>query len=265
MLRVGFIDYLNCLPLRLGLEETGGLQGVELLGSTPAKSNASLLSGEVELGLVSSVSWARNRDRLKRVPGYGITSEGPVMSVLLAVPEGRALSETRRVALTSEAATSQVLAQILLERVYGASPSYEVVCTRPELVLAEYDAVLFIGDTALRARRLKGVALHDLGDAWKRFVGLPMVYGVWASRGDPARYEFWIRRMERAVSWAEENLEAVIGEAQRLGAPTVEEDLRTYLSSCIGYRVGVREEEGLKRYLAESGLLAPEVYRKVSA
>jgi chorismate dehydratase len=264
MLRVGFIDYLNCLPLRLGLEETGGLEGIELVGGTPAKVNAALLSGEVELGIVSSASWAENRDRLKRVPGYGIASVGPVMSVLLATREDRSLSEARRVALTSESATSQVLAKIVLEHVYGASPYYEVVSTRPEWALAEYDAALFIGDTALDVRRMAGVEVHDLGALWQRLTGLPMVYAVWASREDPARYGFWADRVARAVSWAETHLGEVVAEA-RCGAPATDEDLRTYFSSCIGYRVGVREEEGLKRYLAEGGLLASGLYGRVSA
>lgn len=238
---------------------------MELVGGTPARVNAALLSGEVDLGIVSSASWARNRDRLKRVPGYGIASEGPVMSVLLAAREGRSLSEARRVALTSESATSQVLARIVLERVYGASPRYEVVSTRPEWALAEYDAALFIGDTALEVRRMGGMEVHDLGALWQRLTGLPMVYAVWASREDPALYGFWADRVARAVSWAEANLGAVVAEARRLGAPATDEDLRTYFSSCIGYRVGVREEEGLKRYLAEGGLLASGLYGRVSA
>jgi chorismate dehydratase len=265
MLRVGFIDYLNCLPLRLGLEGTGGLEGIELIGGTPAKVNAALLSGEVELGIVSSASWAENRDRLKRVPGYGIVSDGPVMSVLLATHEDRSLSEARRVALTSESATSQVLARIVLEHVYGGSPRYEVVSTRPEWALAEYDAALFIGDTALEVRRMGGVEVHDLGALWQRLTGLPMIYAVWASREDPARYGFWADRVARAVSWAEAHLGEVVAEARRRGAPATNEDLRTYFSSCIGYRVRVREEEGLKRYLAEGGLLASGLYGRVSA
>jgi chorismate dehydratase len=260
MIRVGFINYLNCLPLRLGLEATGGLEGIKLVGGTPADSNAALLSGEVELGLVSSASWARNRDHLERVPGYGITSDGPVMSVLLAARQGRPLARARTVALTSESATGQVLAEILLERVHDASPRYEVVSTRPEWALAEYDAALFIGDKALRVRRLDGVEVCDLGEAWERFTGLPMVYAVWASRGDPARYGFWADRVARAVTWAEAHLEAVVEEARRRGAPATDEDLKTYFASCIGYRVGAREEEGLKRYLAEGGLLASEFY-----
>jgi chorismate dehydratase len=265
MLRVGFIDYLNCLPLRLGLEASSGLEGVELVGGTPAKVNAALLSGEVELGLVSSASWARNRDRLKRLEGYGIASDGPVMSVLLATREGSRLSEARRVALTSESATSHSLARLILERVYSASPLYEVVSTRPEWAMAEYDAALFIGDTALRLRRMRGVVVYDLGEAWERFAGLPMVYAVWASRGDSALYGFWRERVARAVSWAGEHLDEVVAEARRLGAPATEEDLRKYFYSCIGYRLGAREEEGLKRYLSEGELLTSRVYGKVSA
>src|SRR5919202_2606256 len=224
MIRIGFINYLNCLPLRLGLEATGGLEGIQLVGGTPADSNAALLSGEVGVGFVSSASWARNRDRLERVPGYGITSDGPVMSVLLATRKGRPLSEARRVALTSESATSHSLAEIVLERVHSASPRYEVVSMHPEWALAEYDAALFIGDKALRVRRLEGVQVHDLGEAWERFTGLPMVYATWASRGDPTRYGFWADRVARAVTWAEEHLEAVVEEARRRGAPAADED-----------------------------------------
>nr|MDP9455778.1 hypothetical protein [Actinomycetota bacterium] len=59
--------------------------------------------------------WDRHRDRLWRVPGYGIVSDGPVTDVLLVMQKGRALREVRSVALTSEAATSHGLARIVLE------------------------------------------------------------------------------------------------------------------------------------------------------
>jgi hypothetical protein len=92
-----------------------------------------------------------------------------------------------------------------------------------------------------------------------------MVYAVWASRGDPGRHGFWAARLARAITWADENIGVVVREARRLGAPAADEDLETYFSSCIGYRVGACEEEGLGRYLAEGGFLASEVYGRVSA
>ncbi|PLS86055.1 MAG: hypothetical protein CYG60_09270 [Actinobacteria bacterium] len=220
--------------------------------------------GPGELGLVSSVRWDRHRDRLWRVPGYGIASDGPVTDVLLVMQKGRALREVRSVALTSEAATSHGLARIVLERLHGASPRYEVVSTRPEWALAEYDAALFVGDTALEARRLGGVETVDLGAVWREYAALPMVYAVWASRGDPARYGFWADRVALAVGWAERHADEVVDEARRLGAPATDEDLRAYFSS-IGYRVGLKEGEGLRRYLAEAGHLSPGPYGRVSA
>jgi len=107
--------------------------------------------------------------------------------------------------------------------------------------------------------------VYDLGTLWKEHTGLPMVYAVWASRKDPALYGFWADRVARAVVWAEANLEVVVAEALGRGAPATDEDLRRYFSHCIRYRVGLREGEGLGRYLAEGGLLAPVYHGRVSA
>ena len=264
-MRVGFTDSLSCLPLRLGLEATGGLDGIELVGGTVAETDAALLSGEVELGLVSSAGWARNHEALWRVPGYGLASDGPAMSALLAVREGRTLGEARSVALTGESGTGQVLARILLERVYRATPRYEVVSAGPAWVLAEHDAALLTGDAAFEARRLGGVETIDLGSVWREYAGLPMVYAVWASRKDPARYGFWADRVAVAVGWAERSTNEVVAEARRRGVPATDEDLRAYFSSAVGYRVGLREGEGLKRYLSEGGLSSPGLYGRASA
>lgn len=247
---------MSCLPLRLGLEATGGLDGIELVGGTASETDAALSSGEVELGLVSSSGWARNREALWRVPGYGLASDGSAMSVLLAVREGRTLRDARSVALTGESETGQVLARILLERVYRVMPRYETVSAAPAWVLAEHDAALLTGDAAFEARRLGGVETVDLGAAWRAYAGLPMVYAVWASREDPARYGFWADRVAVAVGWAERHTDEVVSGALRRDFPATDEDLREYLSSAVGYRVGLREGEGLKRYLAEGGLVS---------
>jgi len=260
LLRVGFIDYLNCLPLRLGLEATGGLEGVELVTGPPATVNAALLRGEVDAAIVSAAAWARNAGRLRRLPRFGISSDGEVMSVLLARRErGRPLSEARSVALTNESATSHVLAQLTLERFLGASPMYEVVSGAPEWALDRHDAALFIGDTALEVRRKDGVTTLDLGGVWRRRTGLPMVYAVWAARkagAEAARLALWERRVEAAVLWAESNPDVVVAEAVRRGAPVGEGELRAYFGRAIRYRLGAREEEGLGRFVSEGGLFS---------
>ena len=158
-----------------------------------------------------------------------------------------------------------MLARILLERVYRATPRYEVVSVAPAWVLAEHDAALIVGDAAFEARRLGGVETVDLGAAWREYAGLPMVYAVWASRKDPARYGFWADRVAVAAGWAERHVDEVVAEARLRGAPATDEDLRAYFSSAIGYRVGLKEGEGLKRYLDEGGLSPSGLYGRVSA
>jgi chorismate dehydratase len=55
-------------------------------------------------------------------------------------------------------------------------------------MMQEADAAVVIGDTALRAAlydapRL-GLDVHDLGQLWREWTGLPMVFAVWAVRAD---------------------------------------------------------------------------------
>ena len=58
---------------------------------------------------------------------------------------------------------------------------------RPDLtaMLLEADAGVLIGDAALRATYdapRTGLAVHDLGEVWRQWTGLPMVFAVWAVR-----------------------------------------------------------------------------------
>jgi chorismate dehydratase len=80
-----------------------------------------------------------------------------------------------------------LLAQMLLAERYGAEPEY-FRCP-PELtqMLIEADAGVLIGDPALRAlyeAPRNGLHVTDLGEAWKQWTGLPMVFAVWAVRRD---------------------------------------------------------------------------------
>lgn len=54
--------------------------------------------------------------------------------------------------------------------------------------MQEAEAAVLIGDAALRANlhdapRL-GLQVHDLGQMWKDWTGLPFVFAVWATRRD---------------------------------------------------------------------------------
>src|SRR5689334_10649479 len=185
--RVGHIQFLNCLPIYWGLMRSGALLDVDLRKDTPDRLSADLVAGDLDIGPITLVEYLRHADDLLLLPNLAVGSDGPVLSVNLISTRPLAELDGRPVALGSTSRTGVLLAQMLLTERYGAEPEY-FRCP-PELtqMLIEADAAVLIGDPALRAMyeapRL-GVEVTDLGQAWRDWTGLPMVFAVWAVRKD---------------------------------------------------------------------------------
>ncbi len=114
------------------------------------------------------------------MPDIAIASRGPVLSVTLFSREPWA--EIRRVALDAGSRTSAALTQILLRKRYGVHPEVVPLPLDRGAEDVDADAVLLIGDRAMRAC-LPGFAhAFDLGQEWHDWTGLPFVYAVWAVR-----------------------------------------------------------------------------------
>src|SRR5499427_5470495 len=185
--RVGHIQFLNCLPLYWGLMRSGALLGVDLHKDTPDQLNAALIRGDLDIGPISLVEYLRHAEDLLLLPDLAVGSDGPVQSVNLVSTVPLADLDGRRVALGSTSRTGVLLARMLLESRHGVQPEY-FRCP-PDLteMLLEADAGVLIGDTALRARfdaPSRGLIVTDLGEAWRDWTGLPMVFAVWAVRRD---------------------------------------------------------------------------------
>ncbi len=158
----------------------------------------------------------------------------------------RPWAEVRRVALDEGSRTSAVLAQILLRKRYGIRAEIEPLPLNQSADEVAADAVLLIGDRAMRAC-LPGFAhAYDLGQEWFSWTGLPFVYAVWAVR-------------EGAELGA---VAGALNEAKRRGckrsgiiahqeAPHLGLDAgfcRRYLANIIHFDLGPREQAGLLHY-----------------
>ena len=142
--------------------------------------------------------------------------------------------------------TSAALAQILLRKRHGARPEVVSLPLDQSAEEADADAVLLIGDRAMRAC-LPGFAhAFDLGQEWFDWTGLPFVYAVWAVRPGAdlggvydALIEAKRRGRERAGVIAHR-------EAPRLGLdPGL---CRRYLANILHFDLGPREQAGLHHY-----------------
>jgi chorismate dehydratase len=186
---VGHIQFLNCLPIYWGLVRSGALLDVELTKDTPDRLNDMLVAGDLDIGPISLVEYLRNADDLVLLPDLAVGSDGPVLSVNLVsqIPLGEL--DGRRVALGSTSRTSVLLARLWLTEVYGVRPAYFACPPDLTAMLLEADAAVLIGDAALRATydaSRHGLDVHDLGQVWREWTGLPMVFAVWAARRDYA-------------------------------------------------------------------------------
>ncbi|MBT2506463.1 menaquinone biosynthesis protein [Streptomyces sp. ISL-98] len=186
--RVGHIQFLNCLPLYWGLARTGALLDFELSKDTPERLSEQLVRGDLDIAPVTLVEFLRNADDLVAFPDLAVGCDGPVMSCVIVsqVPLDRL--DKARVALGSTSRTSVRLAQLLLAEQYGVQPDYYTCPPDLGVMMQEADAAVLIGDAALRAAlhdapRL-GLQVHDLGQMWKDWTGLPFVFAVWAARKD---------------------------------------------------------------------------------
>ncbi|MGW4648880.1 menaquinone biosynthetic enzyme MqnA/MqnD family protein [Kitasatospora sp. NPDC004289] len=188
--RVGHIQFLNCLPLYWGLARTGNLLDLDLSKDTPEKLSDQLVNGALDIGPITCVEYLRNADQLVVLPDIAVGSDGPVMSCVIVSRLPLHELDGKRVALGSTSRTSVRLARLLLEEREGVRPEYFSCPPDLELMLADADAAVLIGDPALRASLeqapQQGLAVHDLGEMWKEWTGLPFVFAVWAARREYA-------------------------------------------------------------------------------
>jgi chorismate dehydratase len=184
--RVGHIQFLNCAPIYWGLARSGTLVDLELTKDTPDALSDALVRGELDIAPISLVEFLRNADQLVILPDVAVGSDGPVMSCNLVsqVPLGEL--DGARVALGATSRTTVQLARLILEQREGLRPTYFTCPPDLGVMLREAEAGVLIGDAALRATlydvpRL-GLHLTDMGQAWRDWTGLPMVFAVWAVR-----------------------------------------------------------------------------------
>lgn len=229
-LRIGCVKYLNARPL------IHGWPG-EVVLDHPAALCAQLARGDLDVALVSSFEFLRN-PIYRIIDGVSISSDGPVYSVVVAHP-GR-FDELRVIALDPAAQTSGNLLRCLLE---GSNLKPSVIST---LTSPEDGGRLLIGDQAIRFRQEHASEFQywDLGQQWKKQVGLPFVYALWLIRPEVENPEVIADKLRRLRDRNLRNLEGIIASQTEF----VPEFCRHYYGDYLRFNLGDKEIEGLRAF-----------------
>jgi len=255
-IRVGAVSYLNAKPLYHRLREFA--PGVVLEMDVPSRLADRLAIGELDVALIPSVEYLRGASAgYEILPGFAIAARGAVRSVKLFshVPFGR----IERLALDVGSRTSQGLTQVWLDAEHGVRPKrIEMLPMGVPVQESTADAILVIGDRAMKVPDAPFHATVDLAEAWHHLTGLPFVFALWVARpgvdlGDlPAALD-----RSRAAGLAHaDQLAKTYGPGLGLEVATCYD----YLTQVLSYDLGEPELAGLRRFAAMASRmgLAPE-------
>lgn len=258
--KISVVKYLNSIPLAWGLLEGPQADQFEPVLHTPAECADQLQQGKVDIGLIPSIEFQRIAGT-KIVPGPAVACRHRVRSVLLisAVP----LWQVKTVAVDNTSRTSAALARIIFAEFYQIRPDFKPAAANLADMIAQNDAAVLIGDTALKfiqenelpnEEKQKAflkygpqpLEVFDLAERWKFLTGLPFVFAFWAARSG-----FKDERVAEALRASREYGLAHIPEiAKRYAEPLSlkEEFLREYLTDNVDYHMDEACVESLRQF-----------------
>ena len=248
-LRIGCVKYLNARPLIRGWRGN-----VEF--DHPSALCKRLANAKLDVALVSSVEFLRN-PIYQIVDDVSISSDGPVYSVVVA--HRGDFSELEEIELDPASETAVNLLRCLLGELGFKLRLLRRVAevSAPVTKLSSTSCgQLLIGDQAIRFRQEHAGEFRfwDLGEHWKKLIGLPLVYALWLIRPEVAAAGKIANRL-RALR--DENLAHV----DRLIAAETEFDRQfcaRYYCEHLLFSFGEEEREGLRTFAnlcARYGLL----------
>ena len=262
MIKLGHIIYSNTVPVHAGIISGAIKFPFKLVEGIPTELNRLLSEGSIDVSPSSSIEYAKNPDRYLILPGFSITSKNNVMSIILQSRVPITGLHGKTVALTTASATSVVLLRILLELRYNVRPDYTQFVQGKEHPYDRADAVLLIGDHALKRPTIAGFDYeYDLGGLWREFTGLPFVFALWQvnyKKNIDKDLDVLYHILKESKAYGLSHLTELAEQyAERFGIPA--QTLLAYWAA-FSFGLGPEEQKGLMTYYgyaAEIGVVEP--------
>jgi chorismate dehydratase len=245
--RVGAVSYLNTKPLVYDLERLA--PHAEIIYDVPSRLASGLEDGQLDVALIPSIEHFRSSS-YTIVSDACIGCRGRVLSVKLL--SRTPIPKIRTLALDEGSRTSVALVRILLKEQHNLSPRLKRLPIGAEAEDTDADAVLLIGDRAIRPPAGVFVNEWDLGEQWFRWSGLPFVFAMWAARPDAELAGLETALAEARDAGVAHLLDIARAEAAPLNITT--DECLSYLRDNLHFYLGPDEQRGLalfRRYVAE--------------
>lgn len=242
---IGKIPYLNSVPFYANFEKGQ----YRILPVAPRRMGVLSEQNQIDAGLFSLMDYFNQQEKLELM-GWCIATRDQVKSVMLFSNEGWLDLNGKTIGITDDTATSVKLLKVLLEKKYGVSAKFERLHAGVN-DYSKYDAVLLIGDEALRCNKtgLNGFELvYDLAKEWYNWQKLPFVFAVWAmkkSLEDKTKQELKAIITDSLDKSSGDFVAAAGLHGKEIGLTNSE--TQEYLTG-FNYQLGEREKEAMRRF-----------------
>ncbi len=185
-IRLGKISYTNMWPVTHFFNENKFVGEVEFIEQVPNQLNKKMALGEIDIGAISSFSYAEQAEKYILLPNLSVSCFGSIGSISLFSKTDFKYLDDKKIALTNTSLTSINLLKIILEEFYEVKPEYISMNPNLDEMMEVADAALLIGDEALLAglenERAKKYFVLDLGEEWLNRTNHWMTFAVYAIR-----------------------------------------------------------------------------------
>ncbi len=251
--RIGAVNYLNSKPLIYGFAEH--VSDASLSCDLPSRLADRLAANDLDIALIPSFEALRGGSAYTIISDACVAAYGPVRSVKLyfRVPP----ASVKTLALDEGSRTSSALSQILLWRRNKIRPVLKPLPIGDTASDSDADAVLLIGDRAMRDPEERFVETWDLSEEWYRDTHLPFVFACWTARLETSE------QISASLSKCRDEGCLHLKEIAAREAPLLDispEEAEEYLSKNLHFHFNTKERESLKQFekaCEEVGLLNP--------
>jgi chorismate dehydratase len=244
------MPYLNSLPFYNAFPQYSN--DIKLAPLAPRVFGQLAEHGSVAAGPMSLRDFVKLSDDFERLD-YGVAVKGKANSVLLFSKYDWKDLAGKRIAITSETSTSVELLRILLEKRFGITDNTFDRTNMSHRTYSTYDAVLLIGDEALKAAHSGGISgfnkVFDLAEEWCSWKEMPFVFATWAIRkgtNEAVRNKI-IASLERSLPHADYG---TLGSIHGATLGMTEANVRDYLSQ-FRYRFSIDEHAAMAEFEME--------------
>lgn len=225
----------------------------ELLFGTPRKINQLLANQEIDIGMISSLSYIDHRSERVLLSDVGIASTQSVQSVSLFLPKGTNPNLLDEIYVSDESETSVRLLRVLCTHFWKIYPRFIRSSEPCNNLILQKKSFLSIGDSCLHLLHTEEYTIIDLATAWHMASGKGFIFALLATLNQSLKkkstevFDFHYA-IHRAFQWSQENLDEIIACAHER-IPTLSSDFFLhYYTKSLEYRLSSNHFQGLDHF-----------------